>query len=221
MKMPKSILEFREKLEKDSRQGLALDIDETLSWTVGYWMEEMSKRFGNPENLSVKELVKKYRYTQHVPHWQTDEGKAWIEEARHLDSLQENLPLIENADKIVQKVDAIVPILVYVTTRPDSVVNGTKKWLQKHNFPLAEVIARPLDIPVADGNSWKTQVLRYLYPEIIGIIDDNAELVSFLEDNYLGKIYLYDNNDHPKKGANIIPCSTWDDVLAKVEATMQ
>jgi len=38
--------------------------DETLSWTIGYWIEEMQNKFGNPENLTVKEMVEKYRYTQ-------------------------------------------------------------------------------------------------------------------------------------------------------------
>ena len=42
--------------------GLGVDIDETLSWTVGYWMEEMQKLFGNPESLSVRDMVAKYRY---------------------------------------------------------------------------------------------------------------------------------------------------------------
>ena len=31
--------------------GLGVDIDETLSWTVGRWAKEMQKLFGNPENL--------------------------------------------------------------------------------------------------------------------------------------------------------------------------
>lgn len=216
MEISQNIREFK----KDSISGLALDIDETLSWTIGYWMEELTKKFGNPENLSVKQLVKKYRYTKHVPYWQTEEVKAWIELSRHSDPLQVILPLIENSDKIVQKINTIIPIVAYITTRPESIINGTKKWLQKHNFPLVEVIAKPLDIPLEDGNKWKAQVLEYLYPEVIGIIDDNPELVDFLQDDSPGRIYLYDNIDHPRKGANIIPCKSWDDVLIQVELTM-
>ena len=50
------------------KSGIAVDIDETLSWTVGYWFKEMIKLFGNPEKLSVKKLISKYRYTQNVPY---------------------------------------------------------------------------------------------------------------------------------------------------------
>lgn len=48
--------------------GLAVDIDETLSWTLKYWVEKMAEKFGNPENLSVLEIIKKYRYSQNVPY---------------------------------------------------------------------------------------------------------------------------------------------------------
>ena len=44
---------------KINKAGLGVDIDETLSWTVGHWVKEMQKLFGNPEGLSVKELVDK------------------------------------------------------------------------------------------------------------------------------------------------------------------
>jgi len=57
--------------------GLAVDIDETLSWTIGYWIEEMQNKFGNPENLTIKEMVEKYRYTQNVPYWQHEEALQW------------------------------------------------------------------------------------------------------------------------------------------------
>lgn len=65
-----------ETLEK----GIAVDIDETLSWTVGYWVEQMQEKFGNPEKLSIKEMIEKYRYTQNIPYWQSAEALKWIDE---------------------------------------------------------------------------------------------------------------------------------------------
>jgi hypothetical protein len=47
-----------------------LDIDETLSWTIAFWVERMQKLFGNPERLSVKEMAEKYKLAQvgaHLP----------------------------------------------------------------------------------------------------------------------------------------------------------
>ena len=40
-------------LRANGRRGLALDIDETLAWTIGAWVERMQVLFGNPEKLSV------------------------------------------------------------------------------------------------------------------------------------------------------------------------
>ena len=79
-------------------KGLAVDIDETLSWTIGYWIEHMQEKFGNPENLSVKEMVKKYKYTQNIPYYQTEEILNWIKNRIHSDELQKELPLIEGSN---------------------------------------------------------------------------------------------------------------------------
>lgn len=62
--MLSDIYELKQKLISENRKGIALDIDETLSWTIGYWVEKMQELFGNPENLTVRQLIEKYRYTQ-------------------------------------------------------------------------------------------------------------------------------------------------------------
>lgn len=48
-----------EHLRATQAQGIALDIDETISWTVGWWMEHMLQLFGNPEGLTPKEMADK------------------------------------------------------------------------------------------------------------------------------------------------------------------
>ena len=94
--------------------GLAVDIDETLSWTIGYWVEQMQKEFGNPENLTVTELVKKYRYTQNVPYWQSKEALDWMEYHRNSNEVQEKLPLIEGSPVILNKISKIIHYLDYI-----------------------------------------------------------------------------------------------------------
>lgn len=210
--------ELKQYLQQKKIRGLALDIDETLSWTVGFWVEKLQQIFGNPENLSVKELVFKYRYTQNVPYWQTEEALKWMKDHRHSDEIQGMLPLIENSNTIVQKINEIIPIVFYVTTRPETVIGGTQKWLKKHNFPDVKIIAKPLNVDTKDGNKWKARVLEELYPEIVGIIDDNPSLVDHLSKDYKGSIYLYDNIDHIRKDINIIPCKTWEDIFTKVQS---
>ncbi|MFZ4632289.1 MAG: hypothetical protein ACOYL8_03780 [Patescibacteria group bacterium] len=177
-------------------QGLAVDIDETLSWTIGYWIEEMQNKFGNPENLTIKEMVEKYRYTQNVPYWQHEEALEWVDEKINSSETQENLPLIEGSSAYINRINQIIPIVAYITVRPEKVIEGTKNWLAKHNFPLAPVICRPNELDHKNGNEWKAKILEELYPKVLGIIDDNAKLLQFVNPNYKGRVFLYDHHDN-------------------------
>ncbi len=176
--------------------GLAVDIDETLSWTIGYWVAEMQKKFGNPEKLTVKEMVEKYRYTQNVPYWQHEEALQWVDEKINSNETQENLPLIEGSSAYLNRINQIIPIVAYITIRPERVIEGTKNWLAKHNFPLAPVICRPNELVHSNGNEWKAKVLEDLYPKVLGIIDDNAKLLQFLSQDYKGRVFMYEHSDN-------------------------
>jgi NADH:ubiquinone oxidoreductase subunit D len=63
----------------ENKRGLAVDIDETLSNTIAYWLEKLQKKFSNPDNLIVKEMVEKYRYTQNIPYYQNSKVLEWID----------------------------------------------------------------------------------------------------------------------------------------------
>jgi hypothetical protein len=196
--------------------GLAVDIDETLSYTIGHLVSQLQENFGNPENLSVKEIIEKYRYTQNVPYWQHDEAKAWIDKEIHSNELQENLPLIEDANIYLNKINTIIPIAAYITVRPTSVIDGTRNWLKKHNFPEATIITRPMEVPHSDGNKWKARILQELYPQILGIIDDNAKLLEFLDKDYKGVVFLYDHHSYDGK-LNVVPCQNWLKVFEEIK----
>jgi uncharacterized HAD superfamily protein len=211
------IINFKKNLKEKNIQGLALDIDETLSWTVGYWMEQMLINFGNPENLTPHELVKKYRYSQNVPYWQTPEGYKWIEEKRRDNSIQIDIPLIENANLVVQEINKIIPIVAYVTARPVVIKEGTQQWLKKHKFPDAPIIMAPDSIKIEGRSEWKARVMETLFPEVLGIIDDNPEFIDFLSKDYPGTIFLYDNYEYNSLVGNIIPCPNWDEVYKEVK----
>ena len=203
-------------LPKIETPGLAVDIDETLSYTIGHLVEQMQAKFGNPENLSIKEMIEKYRYTQNVPYWQSDEALKWIDKVIQSNELQTELPLITDADFYLKKINQIVPITAYITVRPEKVLSGTQDWLNKHKFPLAPIICRPENIAHKDGNKWKADLLHKLYPDVLGIIDDNAKLLEFLNSDYPGYIFLYDHTT-TDKGPNIIPCPNWINVYEEVK----
>lgn len=200
--------------------GIALDIDETLSATGDHWAQILNETFGNPENLSVSEIISKYRYASHVPYWQTPETLAWMEDARHSDELQEILPLIENANHIVNQLKDIVPISAYITVRPESVRNGTMKWLARHGFPKAPIIMRPKEVLHDDGNKWKAEMLTSLYPKIWGIIDDNPKLIAHLSDNYDGTVFLYDHEEINEQRIRVIAVKKWEDMITAVSKNL-
>jgi len=202
--------------KEDINIGLAVDIDETLSWTVGHWVKQMQDKFGNPENLTVKEMVEKYRYTQNVPYWQSAEALEWVAKNIHSNQTQEDLPLIEDANSYLNKINKVIPIVAYITVRPEKVLNGTKNWLEKHNFPSAPIVCKPNQITKSDGNKWKAKILEKLHPNVLGVIDDNAELLKFLSKDYKGKVFLYDHS-HNLDIPCSIACKDWKEVYNEVK----
>lgn len=189
-----SVIQLKKDLKKAGIRGIALDIDETLSDTGPHWWNHMIK-FHNPEGLTFQEFLNKYEKIEYVPGWQTEEARKYIGDALDSDEFNEAIALLHESNVMVNKLTKIVPVVAYITARPENIRKGTENWLTKHGFPKAPVILRPTTYSMKDletKNSWKAGVLKYLYPEIIGIVDDNAGLPSELaKENYEGKLFLY------------------------------
>ncbi|MBD3280397.1 hypothetical protein GF389_02645 [Candidatus Dojkabacteria bacterium] len=216
--MSPQVKELKKKLQDQGLRGLALDIDETLSYTTKWWFSAMSEKFGNPENLTAEEIYEKYRHSSKIPYWQTEEARIWMEERRYDDSIQIEFELIEEeVNSLVRQVHSTIPVVAYITARPQEVRKGTLKWLEKHDFPKAELIQRPNESKAEDGNKWKAEILEYLYPEVIGIVDDNVDFPSHISPNYQGTIFLYNYETDPTDGMiEVVPCKTWNNVLEKI-----
>lgn len=206
--------QLKQELINAGLSGLALDIDETLSLTVMRWVQLLQAEFGNPEQLTFQQVRDRYLYTANVPYWQSPEALAFHEHLRGDDVIHESMPVIEGAIQGARDLTSIIPIVLYPTVRPVSVVRGTEKWLKASGFPDAPVFARPHGIPHSQGNAWKAGVLRSLYPYVQGIVDDNPGLVDHLSPDYPGVVFVYNNTDHPKRSDRVIPCPTWDDVVS-------
>jgi len=206
--------------DTDLRPGIAVDIDETLSWTVWFWMRQLQHLFGNPEKLTPEEMVEKYQYTQRVPYWQSKEALQWMEHHIRSDRLQENLPEVKDAH-LLNDVSKVIPIAAYITARPHHVLHGTKVWLKKHGFPEAPIIAMPDNIDHKDCNGWKANILKELYPTVKGIIDDNQKLISELGDDYEGKVFAFGHTKLADPKPFAIPCKDWEDVVAKVNESFK
>jgi len=217
--MIKEIFDVKLQYQRQGIEGLALDIDETLSATLPLWFKLMQEKFGNPENLSTKEMIAKYKYFKNVPYWQNDQIKDFAQELRDSNEIQTQLEVLKEADKYIQKLIQICPITAYITARPQSIVPGTQKWLDMHNFPKAPIIAKPEYIMLEKVNVWKAEVLDFLYPQVLGIIDDNADILNFINKDYKGFIFLYNNlpQEIQTSQKNVIVCPDWESVLAQVK----
>lgn len=193
-------------------KGIAVDLDETLSWTIYFWMIEGQKLFGNPENLGVEEMARKYRYTSNVTYWQSEEFEKWRMEIIHSNETQRKLPVLQGAKQGVHNLNKIIPIVAYLSCRPVSVTKGTKDWLKKNGFPDAQLILRPSNVKKQDEQQWKAKKLESLYPRIVGMVDDNISFINELS-NYKGVVFLFDHIKKPDTKLNVIPCTDWSAVV--------
>lgn len=213
--MNSDIVAFKKQLADRGTKGLVIDLDETLSWTIHYMAGELAKLYGNPQNLSVEEL--RERIIAHdIPFWKLEDVRKWGVQALESEEMTEEYSIIEGSDKAVEKIDHVIPVAGYLTLRQTSIRAATKRWLNKHGFPDVPVITRPDDLKLEEGMKWKADTLAYLYPQVIGLIDDTLDIFNYLPSSYKGTIFLYGKADYPESDLNIIPCKTWDDVYKKV-----
>ena len=213
----KTIVSFKNKLKLSGIKGLALDIDDTLADTSIVWLERVAVVLGNPEQLTMREMSKKYGYGRHVDYWVEEEYERVTLEFKHSNEFFENIPLIENANKHVETISKIVPIIAYITARPKQVLDGTEKWLNKHKFPKLGMINRPEGISSEEQFEWKARVLEQMYPQVLGIIDDSVGIVNELSKDYKGIVFLYKDIEEVRNDIRVVVCKDWDDVLKKVK----
>lgn len=205
------------------KEGIALDIDDTIALTFGYWIKSLKKKFKMSEDLTPDKIIKKYKLAQEVPCWQTKEALAWMENKRNSNDFQRKIPPIKDSIKFVKKINKLIPISVYITIRPKIVTESSKDWIEKYNYPEAPIILRPKNISLEKGNEWKARVLEHLYPKIKGIIDDNINVLKNLKEDYKGTFFLYNHNKINLKNSkiNVFPCTDWNQVYKNIKNNLK
>lgn len=218
MQIDQEIINFKKYLIENNISGIALDIDDTLSQTKKCWFESFSRIIGNPENLTNEEFCQKYHLIQDAPYFQTPEALELIQKLAHSPETYCDLEIIDNSSLCVNKINQIIPIVAYITMRPQISLEVTQKWLDQNNFPKAKLISCPNSVSRPSAVDWKVSVLEELFPQIVGIVDDSLSVAEKISPDYPGKIYFY--NTDPQSlisKTNIIPCPTWDCVLDKIK----
>eukprot|EP00959_Pyramimonas_sp_CCMP1952_P121373 2538168-Pyramimonas_sp.AAC.1 len=173
--------------------------------------------FGNPEGSSIESLVKKYHLAQNVPFWQSEEAFAWMHSQRGSPQAQDGLPVVPGALEGVRSLVALTPVVGYCTVRPASVAANTINWLREIGFPDLPVVSKPVDVPFEEGNAWKGRSLHELWPEVIGIVDDNPKLPTLAGVDYPGWVFLYSHSECKPGYTHAIACPTWPEVITAVK----
>lgn len=216
--MTDQIDKLKAKLKEQGIQGLALDIDETLSDSHPVWFEHLYK-FYVPKNMTREEAMEKYFDSiDHFPEWKTEEANAHIRKALHSNEFNEDIPLLAESNKMISELNKIIPVVAYITVRFDAVRPATERWLKTHGFPELEMIMNTPDVPFESSSGWKASVLKALYPEVIGIVDDNIKLPDALAKlDYEGKVFLYGKQTRKLDPADykfeLVISPTWDHVI--------
>lgn len=218
MMIDQEIIDFKQHLIANNLTGLALDIDDTLSQTKKSLLNCFYRTIGNPENLTPDEFCQKYHLIQDAPYFQTPQGLDLINKLARSPETFCDLEIIDNSNFYVNEINKTIPIIAYITMRPQLTINVTQTWLDRYNFPKAKLISCP-DSLACHSIEWKTSVLEALYPQVIGIVDDSLGVAKNISSDYKGKIYLYNIEPYSSRPEiNIIPCPTWGSVLDKIHS---
>lgn len=196
-----------------------VDIDEVLCNTALGWVKEMIPLFGNPENLTPEELVKKYPYVQLAPFWQSEAARTWVEKAKVEPSRYLTLPQMDNASQTLKELVSAgkIKIAAYLTMRDDKLEAVTREWLTLQEFPTAQIIARPDNVEWDRRYTWKAELVASKYPDVEILVDDHLKVIDALPGGYKGTCILFGQEESPRKDIDVIPCATWAEVAKTVE----
>lgn len=198
------------------RRFIAVDIDETLCDTRRFWFTELSRLFGAPLNLSTDQLIEHFEYTDRVTMWQNPEAKSWLSEARcdseiHRERLVPVVGAVQGMLSISEHFD-----IVYMTMRPDTIIEATRDWLDSQQFPPGEIVASPAWLFDAERPAWKGRELLARHPGVVGLIDDHPDVVEAISPQYRGKVFLLGQAVAPRTDIDVVPCRDWPAVVQQV-----
>ncbi len=207
---------FKEMARFAYRQALAWDIDGTLAVGEAYWHQLLCERFGNPAGLTFEEALAKYRYLQLVPQWNNPEAHAFMHELATSAETHLNLPVMPGALEAVKKIHTQKYVTgCYLTARLETMEECSAAWGKNNGFPHAPVFARPADVAVTDSARWKAEVLEFLYPEIVGIVDNDRHLPRHFDPGYQGRLWIIHSTENPHPERSFArPAPTFDHLVS-------
>jgi hypothetical protein len=210
-------ISLKKDFEIHNTHGIALDIDETLSSTNRTFFETLLNKFGDPEELGIDKMLSKYKISHDVSYWQLEEVQEYLKFMRRDNEIQLSISPIPGSKEAVEEIAKHIKCICYITARPETARTATEEWLKKHGFPIAPIIMRPHEVDDKHIQTWKGNVLEYMYPNVTGIIDDNHSFAKNVSPDYKGVLFYYGSEEKPDIHIKTIVCPTWHDVVKKVK----
>lgn len=192
--------------------GFACDIDETLSDTGIPAFGQMLKEFGNPENLTPKEMLEKYGTIESVPYW--DKEQLYVRMNEYFSDPQTYLNLDQQTDAVQQllEITKTIPLAAYITARKSHLHEASLQWLEKLGFPKAPILMNTNGDMINNRSEWKAELLKHLHPQITGIIDDDVKLAAKLDPDYKGFLIMFGHKYVPLTNFEAHAARDWKEV---------
>lgn len=188
--------------------GLALDIDDTLSETAHTCMNRLVEAYGKPQQKSVRVLLKEYGQPNKVPFWQNEDSMGFVQRNLNDPDFLRGLPVIKGAVSTITKIDKIMPIRCYITSRPKALEKVTQLWLRSNGFPEAPVVGRnPSEFRVG----WKGAYLEKHYPDLFGFVDDDINNLSKKGPLWY-QIWLNRHDTERPRNKNVVMVRRWTEL---------
>lgn len=204
-------------------KGLALDIDNTLSYTTSSVFALLEGYPRSAENAahSIDEMIGKYGHSDKVPEWNTPEVRLVTETALRDPAFYRYLDIIDGAQEHAWNLSRLTWLSAYITARPHAVRDASAAWL-RDDFPVLPLITKPNGLTSLDNNAWKASLLSSLYPQVSGIVDDDQGLLEELGPSYPGVVLLFGKETLPSNSPpHAYACKEWRDVYTQAECLAQ
>lgn len=202
-------------------RGIFVDIDDTISETSKYIIDTLNYEFGNDEKLPNKKILEEYHFFSKLDCRKIKKIINRIDDIYMNGEFTTNLEPVEDSLEGIVTIDKFIPIIGYMTARPDNFLDDTESWLDRNGFPKLPIIMRPRemlsgDTHVKNRSQWKANLLEK-YRNSFGIIDDDENISKFISTDYHGKIFLYNSKNNFAKNKNVVHCYNWKHVEVEIK----
>lgn len=165
---------------RGSKAIVILDIDGTLLNPIPTWRNWINNEIGMTVTTDdIEEVGNVTNFFKRIN--RLEEAQDKINQLIHSRELNRDFPYIDCALRGVNKLSQFssLGLACYLTSRPDVILDITRKDLAEKGFPKLPIVIRSDNIPQNESTAWKIANINYInarYQSNVIMIDDSLEL---------------------------------------------